>query len=500
MKKCLLLLLVVLFVFTACDNSIKPIRFAFDTEYEKLLKTPLTIEFTEDGGKVTITNYPENMRYSKNDDGTKYPIPERGEIPASKGEKIRLYANGTGNPEKMTSDWDPVPYLKIMCNSDCEIYGNIMSLFCKKTEDTNPCSYEFEGETTVDKKFAFMELFKDNTHITSAVKLLLPATTLTDYCYARMFAGCTNLTKAPELLATTMATYCYAWMFQGCTSLTQAPNLPARKLAKSCYTSMFQGCTKLTEVQEELPATDLTGADFCYGGMFSGCQSLIKAPNLPARKLAVSCYSGVFQGCTKLTEVQSNLPADTLVSQCYLNMFKDCASLKTAPSIDAQKIGPNSCQYMFENSGLTELPYLCVDAELGQGCYQNMFKNCDNLEKAILPKQQLNWGCYYGMFENCDNLTEAFLPATDLTEKYSCYKEMFKNCPKLESLTCLATTHIEYSSTYTDYWLDGAGKNVKGEGKPVFHHATADDWPTSHPYGVPSTWHQDNQIPPQFQE
>ena len=43
--------------------------------------------------------------------------------------------------------------------------------------------------------------------------------TMTDYCYCRMFDGCTSLTQAPELPATTLADSCYYGMFQGCDSL-----------------------------------------------------------------------------------------------------------------------------------------------------------------------------------------------------------------------------------------------------------------------------------------
>ena len=71
----------------------------------------------------------------------------------------------------------------------------------------------------------------------------LPATTLTNSCYADMFNGCTSLTAAPALPATTLAIYCYNGMFAGCTGLTAAPALPATTLAEGCYSDMFAGCT-----------------------------------------------------------------------------------------------------------------------------------------------------------------------------------------------------------------------------------------------------------------
>ena len=82
----------------------------------------------------------------------------------------------------------------------------------------------------------------------------LPATSLTDYCYASMFYGCTSLTQAPELLATSLANGCYSSMFKNCTSLIQAPELPATTLADYCYESMFYGCTNLNNINVSFTA------------------------------------------------------------------------------------------------------------------------------------------------------------------------------------------------------------------------------------------------------
>ena len=121
--------------------------------------------------------------------------------------------------------------------------------------------------------------------------------TIGDYCYSRMFYGCTALTQAPALPATTLANNCYQRMFYGCTSLIQAPELPATTLAIYCYDSMFQGCTSLTQAPE-LPATTL--AEYCYSNMFKGCTSLTQAPALPATTLADHCYGYMFENCNKI--------------------------------------------------------------------------------------------------------------------------------------------------------------------------------------------------------
>lgn len=72
----------------------------------------------------------------------------------------------------------------------------------------------------------------------------LPATSLAQSCYARMF-GNSGLTEAPELLAMDLKSMCYQYMFEGSTSLEKAPVLPATILSNWCYQKMFNGCSSL---------------------------------------------------------------------------------------------------------------------------------------------------------------------------------------------------------------------------------------------------------------
>ena len=235
------------------------------------------------------------------------------------------------------------PLCTFRCTS-CEfnVYGNIMSL----VNSTN-----FANLTTITNSEYFYNLFKDISGLLNAENLILPATTLADYCYGNMFFGCTSLTTAPSILpANTLADNCYNYMFSGCTSLTSVPALPATTLARNCYGYMFQNCTSLTTAPE-LPATTLE--ERCYEGMFCDCTSLIVAPALPATTLADSCYSSMFNGCTNLTTAPA-LPATTLAGGCYCYMFFGCSSLTTAPELPA--------------------------TTLVEGCYEGMFKDCTSLE------------------------------------------------------------------------------------------------------------------------
>ena len=158
---------------------------------------------------------------------------------------------------------------------------------------------DYESYKTVKTDQAlFCCLFENCTAITSAPDL--PAETLADNCYYKMFTYCTNLVNAPSLPAKTLAEYCYGFMFEGCSNLKTAPNLPATTLAENCYYRMFLNCKSL-ETAPSLPAESLKRS--CYRFMFQGCTSLVNAPVLSATTLANTCYGGMFVNCTKLSSV-----------------------------------------------------------------------------------------------------------------------------------------------------------------------------------------------------
>ena len=96
-----------------------------------------------------------------------------------------------------------------------EAEGNIMSLLYGDN---------FSGQTvlpvtTNETGQTFHNLFLNCTGLTSVENLILPATTLRFMCYACMFSGCTQITKAPELPATTLESGCYDYMFEECENL-----------------------------------------------------------------------------------------------------------------------------------------------------------------------------------------------------------------------------------------------------------------------------------------
>ena len=165
--------------------------------------------------------------------------------------------------------------------------------------------YLLSGQTfSQDYGNAFNSLF-NASNVISAAALSLPATSLTQGCYAYMFNDCASLVDAPSLPATELAKGCYSQMFYNCSNLTVPPStLPATVLTENCYFRMFFRCISL-RVAPTIAATTL--ARWCCTGMFScGIESgnLTSAPDLLARVLVPYCYNGMFYGQSHLNYVK----------------------------------------------------------------------------------------------------------------------------------------------------------------------------------------------------
>lgn len=104
----------------------------------------------------------------------------------------------------------------------------------------------------------------------------------------------------PDGKRTSVSDYCYYRLFDECDALTKSPELPGIELSEGCYTEMFRNCTMLTTAAE-LPAETLKSE--CYKGMFENCSSLLTAPKLVAERLSYQCYSYMFRGCSMIDSV-----------------------------------------------------------------------------------------------------------------------------------------------------------------------------------------------------
>ena len=296
---------------------------------EDMKTVPLTLE-AKTAGTIVVSNPQSGMQYSL-DGGEKTAVP--ASITVTVGDKVAFYGNGTSITSYYIHDAYNENDTHITGGTaECYIYGNIMSLVNE---------YEFATATTLTGADAFNKLFSNNAKLYNHTTndLLLPATTLTNYCYLGMFSGCSNLTTAPALPATTLADNCYWDMFSGCSKLKTAPELPATTLAVSCYNSMFRDCTELTTAPE-LPATTL--ADNCYEDMFNSCSKLnsvtclatnISASDATKGWLHGVAASGTFTKASTMTgwpESENGIPTGwTVANKAILNDNNDIASQLT---------------------------------------------------------------------------------------------------------------------------------------------------------------------------
>lgn len=204
-------------------------------------------------------------------------------IPLKIGEKL-YFRNDSG----VFNCYNNGYYLTtIKTNTKSNVGGNINTLL----------NYNEEILDISDKPSCFRWLFK-GAKIVDASNLVMPATTLSRYCYAEFFSGNSSLIAPPELPAVNLADSCYYRFFYECSSLTVSPSLPATTLAVACYMSMYERCYKLTT-----------------------------SPVLVANTLVKACYKEMFNSCWKLSSV--TIYANTITDNGLYNWLNGVASSGT---------------------------------------------------------------------------------------------------------------------------------------------------------------------------
>ena len=437
----------------------------------KMAAAPLTVEALTAGTvKVNIGDgsgtLSSGMKYSVNG-GAKTTITTTTSIAVNAGDKVRFYGNGTD-----TQVYGHSPEVKIQGDGagfTCKAYGNIMSLldeenFATKTDLPN-------------KEYVFYGLFRDNTALTDASGLLLPATTLTNACYQNMFYGCTALTAAPALPAKTLTNYCYYQMFRDCTALTAAPALPATTLAESCYFYMFRGCTNLSSVtclateginQDKSTINWLDGV--AASGTFTAATGAIwpeGVNGIPSGWTRVNPDGSAYVVAAEPEGLDEPLTVEALTagtvkvnigngSSTLLSGMKysvNGGAMTTITTTTSIAVSAGDKVQFYGNGTATQVygdsPAVKI---LGDGAgftckaYGNIMSLLDEenfATKTDLPNQPF---VFYGLFRDNTALTDAsglLLPAKTLA--YGCYQYMFRDCKALTAPPALpAKTLADY--------------------------------------------------------
>ena len=347
------------------------------------------------------------------------------------------------------------------------------------------------------------------------------------YNYNSLFADCTGLTNASDMLVSNITGVTFDRMFDGCINLTDVPNIV--NLDYNTFNYAFRNCRKLKETINFREGFIINSAT----GMYSGCTSLVKinASYLATNDTptgATGCFESMFEGCTSLTESPDIHISGTLYNYSYnpsyvtggtmyscKKMFKDCTSLTNAPTITRtgrsyayikDSAGESMCESMFEGcTSLTTVQDYLPSVIVMPSAYKNMFKGCTSLTAAPkLTPQKCNVECFYGMFEGCTSLTappeletsilaegcyeNMFKGCTSLVEsprlparflEPRCYRNMFSGCTNLNKIECYA---VDEGTDSLTNWVSG----VANAGVFTYYEEKT-DWSRGN-NGIPSGW------------
>ena len=147
----------------------------------------------------------------------------------------KVYWRGIANRYRLNNNWRG----SFNSTANFSISGNIMSILV-----ANEC--DKTTALTSNNQGAFGQIFKDINTLVSAEDLVLPATTLAEYCYYEIFANCANLATPPkELPATNILNNSYNGMFKQ-SGIMSVPSMPELNIESSdAMGYMFYQCTSL---------------------------------------------------------------------------------------------------------------------------------------------------------------------------------------------------------------------------------------------------------------
>ena len=420
-----------------------------EEETNVYLSQPLTIKCLSSTGDFSVDIYNNNIEYST-DNGTTWDYLSS-----------QVFSLNQNDTVMFRGDIDESHYHLMQISStsfsgNFEVYGNIMSLIDSTNFSTADDLTEYSN--------CFEEIFKNFVGLVNANNLILPATTLEQYCYRAMFEGCINLLTSPVLPATTLVNYCYERMFCNCQSLTSITCLATDISSYGCTDSWIIGVQNESGYfYKNKNMSDWTIDSFDNGVPY-GWHIDDYIESYKSEPLTFICVGNEYSsGSISFNEQIQNGVLEYKINNNTWQEYNGTINVVVGDHISFRHTGNTLCnQYTnmgFSLSGenfnvygnimslingtnfesLTSLPNQYVFKNLFNGCY-----NLINAQNLILPATTLTTGCYSGMFNSCAYLTTApKLPATTLAEY--CYDSMFMNCSELISAPKLpATTLAEY--------------------------------------------------------
>lgn len=174
---------------------------------------------------TTLSFYGKNIEYTNTPNDASSWVRMDGQIDFEAHQKVYLRASAEGNTNMANAMsvgnfgdfYDGIEWTHIDTRVAHKVGGDITTLLNAQGNMTRLPAPFTNGEYYISG--VFENFFYNDTYLQDVSELVLPSTTLTEYCYAGMFNGCTSITKAPVLPATVLVKGCYDKMFNECNSL-----------------------------------------------------------------------------------------------------------------------------------------------------------------------------------------------------------------------------------------------------------------------------------------
>lgn len=346
-------------------------------------------------------------------------------------------------------------------------FGAFAFLF-RQSQDT---PYGLEKMPKIDAQeigpWGCYKIFQNATFETATE---IPATILdSGACYA-MFENSKHLTGMTSPLPNASGNW-YTWcsMFANCTALTLAPEILIDHACPRSMMHMFAGCTSLVNPPE------MHLSDFWFW-------------NRDTNNYTIECCGYMFQYCTSLVRTPNfftGLTGSNWVGYIFQYMFRGCTSLTQAAAINYNLVGNYALRSMFEGcTSLVNMPAMSITTVDKYNSMYQMFKDCTSLQTANVSVTTFyaghaEAGSLAEMFAGCTSLTGATLPAPTICQ--TGYANMFSGCTNLRYIKCLATNLS--ATDCTAGWVDG----VAASG--TFVKAASADWSVKTGNdGIPAGW------------
>ena len=271
-----------------------------------------------------------------------------------------------------------------------------------------------------------------------------------DYGLAQMFQGCAALSEIKgieNLLPSDGMFKRFDDMFNGCSSLTTLDLSSWNTSNVTNMSMMFKNCNKLTTLDvSNFDTSKVTN----MGEMFSGCNvlSIEGLGNWDVKN--VTDMGNMFLHCKGITSLLEISDWDTSSLKNMYRMFMGCNELI---ELDISNWNTSRLESLYETFydckkiisfnlgnwdcrrvtsmygtffGCTSLSSITLPKEVSKGCNSfSAFRNCTNLKEVTLPR---GIGDIAHIFNNCSNLEKAVIPLDNINNTQD---STFNNCRAL---------------------------------------------------------------------